>query len=228
MSAEPLLQAAEGGDYERISVLLEAKADVNAMDASTNWTLLHYAALCGHDTCVRVLVEAKADVNATDVGGWTPLHYAALRGHDTCFRVLLEGKADVNAMNARGRTPLFVSALRGHDTCVLVLLEAKADVNAVNARGETLLFRLLLDPGSGGTTRSRISTAALLLEHDIDLSLQDEYGTTIVEAIKRPVLQISVEVRESPVWQLIQASERAALQRRSSSKLSGYPLSASN
>jgi hypothetical protein len=98
----------------------------------------------------------------------------------------------------------------------------------VNARGEPLLFDVLLNSDSVSSTRSRIRTAALLLEHNIDLSLRDKYGTTIVEAIKRPVLQIPVEVRESPVWQLIQASERAALKRRSSSKLSGYPLSASN
>jgi hypothetical protein len=136
----------------------------------------------------------------------------------------LEGNADVNAVDVNNMTPLHWAAWRGHDTCVRVLLEGKADVNVVNARGETLLFDMLLTSDSVGSTRSRIRTAALLVEHDIDLSLQDEYGTTIVEAIKRPVLHISEHVRESPVWQLIQASERAALKRRRSSKLTGYPL----
>jgi hypothetical protein len=123
-------------------------------------------------------------------------------------------------------TPLHHAAADAHEMCVRVLLEGKADVNVVNARGETLLFDLLLN--SDSSTRSRIRTVSLLLEDDIDLSLPDKYGTTIVEAIKRPVFQISVEVQESPVWQLIQASERAALKRRRSSELPGYPLSASN
>jgi ankyrin repeat protein len=121
----------------------------------------------------------------------------------------LEGKADLNAVDADDRTPLYYAADEGHDTCVRVLLEGKADVNVVNARGETLLFDMLLDPSSGSTTHSRIRAATLLLEHDIDLSLQDQYGATIVEAIKRPVFQVSVEVQESPVWQLILESERA-------------------
>jgi hypothetical protein len=83
-------------------------------------------------------------------------------------------------------------------------------VDAVNAREETLLFDLLLNPDTVSTTRSWIRTATLVLEHAIDLSLPDKYGTTIVEAIKRPVAPVSVDVQESPVWQLIQASDRAA------------------
>jgi hypothetical protein len=159
-------------------------------------------------------LQGKADVNTVAVNNRTPLYIAALNGQDTCVRVLLEGKANVNAVDLSNKTPLYIAARKGHDTCVRVLLEANADVNVVNARGETLLFDLLLIPDSvshtrGLSTRSRIRTATLLLEHDIDLSLQDEHGTTIVEAIRRPVCQPSVAVQQSPVWQLILGSERA-------------------
>jgi hypothetical protein len=204
----PLRGAAQGGHDTCVRVLLEGKADVNAVDGD-NRTPLHAAALYGRDTCVRILLEGKADVNAVDVGNRTPLHDAALFGCDACIRVLLEGKADVNAVDANNMTPLHVAARYGRVAFVRVLLEGKADVNVVDARGETLLFDLLLNPGGIRTMGSSIRTATLLLENDIDLTSQDTYGTTIVEAIKRPILLVPVELQESPVWQLIQASEYA-------------------
>jgi ankyrin repeat protein len=54
MSTGPLHQAAEDGDYERISMLLAGKADVNAVNLNS-MTPLYAAALNVHDTCVLVL-----------------------------------------------------------------------------------------------------------------------------------------------------------------------------
>jgi hypothetical protein len=87
----------------------------------------------------------------------------------------------------------------------------EADVNVVNARGETLLFDLLLPVYPPRTARSMIRTVTLLLEYGIDPTVKDKYGTTIVQAIKRPTpvaLHLPVEFQESPVWQLIRDSGR--------------------
>jgi ankyrin repeat protein len=173
------------------------------------WSPLHDAADMGERDRIRVLLEGKADVNAVNTNNATPLHRAALRGNVTCVRLLLEGKADVNAVNTNNATPLHC-ALFGCFECVSLLLEGKADVNATNERGEIMLFDLLLarrvvyePPPYLLRAMLRMKTT-LILEHDIDLSLKDKYGTTIVEAIKRPVQQFTSKEQEAQLRQLMQ------------------------
>eukprot|EP01001_Neometanema_parovale_P005681 NODE_2096_length_1513_cov_20.420144_g1995_i0.p1 GENE.NODE_2096_length_1513_cov_20.420144_g1995_i0~~NODE_2096_length_1513_cov_20.420144_g1995_i0.p1 ORF type:complete len:169 (+),score=36.21 NODE_2096_length_1513_cov_20.420144_g1995_i0:54-509(+) len=88
--------ATEGGHAKCVKVLIDAKADVNAMSEQTNKLLIHLASELGHSECVEVLLDGKADVNAVD---WfeTPLHHAAQNGHAECVRLLLDRNADVDA-----------------------------------------------------------------------------------------------------------------------------------
>jgi hypothetical protein len=138
-------------------------------------------------------------------------------GTTECVRVLVEGKADVNAVNIDNETPLYVAVCCDCDTAYLnTLVEAKANVNATNARGETALFDVLLDPTRFPDTRDTQRITSVLFEHDIDLSMQDKYGTTIVEAIRRPVFDITRQVQQCPAWQFMQASGRAPTSERSS------------
>jgi hypothetical protein len=72
-----LLQAAEEGDAESITVLLQAGAKVNGPSPDGE-TPLVVAARSGNPAAVEVLLQAGADVNAKDNYGEDALKYAAL------------------------------------------------------------------------------------------------------------------------------------------------------
>ena len=57
-----LLEAAKGGQTEKVKALLEAGADVEAKD-NDGETVLMVAAVGGYTDVVRTLLEAGADVN---------------------------------------------------------------------------------------------------------------------------------------------------------------------
>ena len=84
-------------------VLLDLGASVNAR-AADDWTALHYAAKCGHESVVALLASRDADVNAQKSDGFTALHNAAHRGFASCVRVLLSRGAMASVRDAAGRT----------------------------------------------------------------------------------------------------------------------------
>jgi ankyrin repeat protein len=72
----PLFFASRSGNDAGVRILIDAGANVNAVDAG-NFTALHHACWCGSETCVRMLVEAGANVN--EIGN-TLLDVATKRG----------------------------------------------------------------------------------------------------------------------------------------------------
>jgi ankyrin repeat protein len=149
-----------------------------------------------------------------DSSNLTPLDTAVGMGDVAVVRVLVEGKADVNAQaNWSKTTPLHLAAILAETACVRILLEAKANVNAINVHGETALFDLLLQ-SQDYLMHGQISTTTVFLEQGVDLSLKDKYGTTIGEAIKRPVWHIPPEVQQSPGWQFIHEHARGQSKKR--------------
>lgn len=75
----PLHYAAKYGHAEVVELLIQHRAQVNALDG-VGCTPLHYAALNGHKDVVRILLErGNALINFKTYGGWTPLHLAVQR-----------------------------------------------------------------------------------------------------------------------------------------------------
>jgi ankyrin repeat protein len=87
------------GDVEKAGELIESGADINVRDERGR-TLLHFAALNGHNDVARLLLTKGADVNATDEIGFTPIHCAALKGHKELVELFIANGADVNAKTA--------------------------------------------------------------------------------------------------------------------------------
>jgi ankyrin repeat protein len=80
----PLVYLARGdkGEHpEKIALLLEHGAEVNARGGPHGRTALHYAAAAGHAAVVRQLLAAGADPGLADHAGQTPRAAARAAGH---------------------------------------------------------------------------------------------------------------------------------------------------
>eukprot|EP00930_Biecheleria_cincta_P097052 TRINITY_DN8878_c0_g3_i4.p1 TRINITY_DN8878_c0_g3~~TRINITY_DN8878_c0_g3_i4.p1 ORF type:complete len:431 (-),score=87.69 TRINITY_DN8878_c0_g3_i4:124-1362(-) len=122
---KPIHFAAEDGHAEKITLLLQAKADVNAKDQRC-YTPMHSAACYGQTEALTLLAQATADVNAKDRLGSTPMHWAASEGKTEALTLLAQAKADVNAKNQCGRTPLMIAQQKRHNDAESVLLQLGA------------------------------------------------------------------------------------------------------
>ena len=121
-----LFGAASNGHQKCMEVLLNAGADVNAIEHQYN-TVLAVASAKGNPECVKLLLKAGADVNGS--GEW--LDYRALMaasgsGQAECMRLLINAGADVNHVNKCGLNALIIACESGQVDCVDALLKAGA------------------------------------------------------------------------------------------------------
>ena len=72
--------AARNGHTAVIEALLEAGADINALEG-THSTALMYAVYNGHLESVELLLKEGAELNVRDQGGHTALYWANFRNH---------------------------------------------------------------------------------------------------------------------------------------------------
>jgi ankyrin repeat protein len=103
----PLVMAAYLGHTEILRLLLEAGADVTAVDPSMKATALHAAAYAGRTEAAKLLIEHHIDINKQGpYNGYTALHDAIWQNHIETAAVLIEAGADLNLKSHSGETPL--------------------------------------------------------------------------------------------------------------------------
>lgn len=125
----PLLIAAEKGNADIISVLVNAGARVNEQD-SEGFSALHAAAVCRNPKILKTLIhEHHADINHCLLNGSRPIHSAASRGTAEHVRILLDAGASIDSKNDSGRTPLHWATDGENWDVVELLLEKKANTN---------------------------------------------------------------------------------------------------
>ncbi|MEC8882674.1 MAG: ankyrin repeat domain-containing protein [Pseudomonadota bacterium] len=134
----PLMYAAEAGNLDLATLLIQNGADVHATD-QTEKTPLMYAAEVGDIELATLLIHNGADVNATDQTGNTPLMYAAAADNIDLATLLLHNGAAVDATDQAGNTPLMISVQADNADMTKTLLNHNADFTIENASGETAL-----------------------------------------------------------------------------------------
>jgi len=179
-----LMLAAELGKQERLTLLLEAHADVNALDANddsalTKAALFHWEEISSQ--MMALLIDRGADLNLADRQGRTPAERAAEAGYPERVQFLLSKGADVSdpaALLAKARNYALLREIsEGSVEAARSLLVQGADPNFRNSQGQTPLSiaaafegpdkaLLLLDGGAsvdtvvGGETPLLIAAAS--------------------------------------------------------------------
>ncbi|KAG0425652.1 hypothetical protein HPB47_027205 [Ixodes persulcatus] len=119
----PLHLAAGEGRLEVCKILLDLKADTNALD-DKGFTCAHIAAMKGSTAVIKELMKFNKSIvtcsrnRTTDS---TPLHFASAGGHANVVKMLLQAGADAKEENADGDTALHLAAKNGHVAVARVL-----------------------------------------------------------------------------------------------------------
>ncbi|XP_064802200.1 B-cell lymphoma 3 protein homolog isoform X3 [Oncorhynchus masou masou] len=106
----PLHLAVQGGHKELVRMLLDAGADINAMqDIKSGHSPLIHAVENHNMDMVHFLIENDCNVNGQSYSGNTALHSACGRGQVDTARLLLKNRADSSVKNYHNDTPAMVA-----------------------------------------------------------------------------------------------------------------------
>ncbi len=142
---QQLIDAAYANEIENARRLIEAGADVNAKDETTQSAYLIATSEVGDDaTLLELTLENGADVKSLDSYNGTGLIRAADRGYVRIVERLLETEIDVDHVNNLGWTALLEAIILGdgdaaHVEVVRRLVDAGVDVNLADGQGVTPL-----------------------------------------------------------------------------------------
>jgi ankyrin repeat protein len=103
----PLVMAAYEGHNEILKLLLEAGADVSAVDPGMKATALHAAAYAGRTEAAKLLIAHHIDIDKQGpYNGYTALHDALWQNHIETAKVIIEAGANLSLKSNQGQTPL--------------------------------------------------------------------------------------------------------------------------
>lgn len=124
----PLVMAAYLGHTEIVRLLLEAGADVTAVDPGMKATALHAAAYAGRTGAATLLIEYGIDIDKQGPkNGYTALHDAIWENNVDTAKVLIDAGANLSLKSHAGETPLdFARSKRRKE--IVAMLEQKLAV----------------------------------------------------------------------------------------------------
>lgn len=209
-----LMWAAARGNLEVVQALLDAGAQIDAIDGDGR-TALRVAAEHGRDRIVELLLQHGADPSIKSMFGDDMLHEVAARGNPATLQILLNTGLALDRVEGTGwkTTPLGAAASAGHLENMRFLIKAGSSVNP-NASTSPLMMaieseqpaaaELLLEYGAAvnkpdelylgeAADRDMIETARLLLAKGADPNGAEERSkgwTPIRRALVRSNLEL--------------------------------------
>ena len=169
--ATPLHQAMINIQESQIHRLIEAGAEVNAVDEKGR-TTLHLAAGVGRFSIVKYLVENGADLDIKDDLHKTPLVYAIEKNH---MKVIIYLSKRVNIPTENRDKDIFYLAQVGEVDKVIEFFET-VNINSLNKDGKTILHI--------GAEFSQIEVVKVALELGVDSTIKDDDGRTALNYAK--------------------------------------------
>ena len=171
----PIFQAVAMGMANIVELLINAGADVNAVD-DLGGTPIFYAATIRLADIVELLINAGADVNAVNEMGITPIEQVGLP--QNIFDMLLAAGActasgGIPSQPEVAVPPLIMAIIVNQPDQVLMIVERGDDLEWRNAHGETPLF-FAVAFGNPELVR-------LLLELGAEVNAVDNQGRTPID-----------------------------------------------
>lgn len=121
----PMIMAAYLGHTAILRDLLEAGANVGALDPGMKATALHAAAYAGHAPAAQLLVQYGVEIDRQGpVNGYTALHDAIWQNNIDVAEVLLDAGASLTLKSHEGETPLDFARSK-HRHRIVELIEKK-------------------------------------------------------------------------------------------------------
>jgi ankyrin repeat protein len=121
----PLVIAAYKGYTEIVKKLLEAGADVTAVDPGMKATALHAAAYAGRTEAAKLLIAYKIDIDKQGpFNGYTALHDAIWQNNIETAQVIIEAGAKLDIKSKDGQTALDLAKTGGRKQ-IVALIEQK-------------------------------------------------------------------------------------------------------
>jgi quinoprotein dehydrogenase-associated probable ABC transporter substrate-binding protein len=180
---QELSNAVLASDRERVALLLDKGADINARNLQ-GLAPIHGAARQRDSTMIAFLVERGADVNARDSDGWTALVHAAFRNHVPSIEVLAESGANLEA-GPPGFTPLSIALAEGKFYAAKALLDVGASANEPAGADKLTPLMLVASQREVEQRAARLSQgpssveiAKLLVQNGADVNAKSIKGMT--------------------------------------------------
>ena len=172
------------GDAAAAEALLAGGVDLAALDTE-GASLLHDAALGGHEGILRALLARGLDPNQASVLGVTPLCEAVWACRVETLRALLAANAEPHVEPVREDAPILCAARRGQADVLRILIDAGAPVNV-----RTIVT------GPGGATplhlacrEGHAAAVNVLLAAHADVHARDTIGRQpLHEAVHNPAI----------------------------------------
>ena len=121
----PLIIAAYKGYTDIVRLLLEAGADITAVDPGMKATALHAAAYAGRTAAARLLIEHGIDIDKQGpFNGYTALHDAIWQNNVETAEVLINAGANLTIKSNAGEAPLDLARSHGRQK-IVELIERK-------------------------------------------------------------------------------------------------------
>ena len=139
------------GKPDAVKLLLEAGANVNAVEPYKGQTALMWAASEGNASAADILIAHGADVHAKSKGGSTPLLFAVRNDHADAARLLLDNGAGVDEAAADGTSALNMAVVNAYFDLASMLDRSRRQPERSDPRGSALhTLAWLRKPGSDG------------------------------------------------------------------------------
>lgn len=167
-----LLFAASRGSFDSCQLLLEAGADLQAIDNQGN-NVLHIAAgaFNSESKLLALLVAKGIKVNSINYSGLTPLAIAIQRSKNTtAAEQLIAAGADLQTRDETGANLLMLAAANARKEFVSWLMEKGADTTAKNYNGWTLLHYTVRG--------NQPAIADIVIKQPLDINAKDNEGRT--------------------------------------------------